>query len=152
MATTVGSNTPKRIHLLGTGRPEEAIASGAITPGHLIMLDANSKVKVHNHLGGTCECAFALEDALQGKTVDNAYAIADRVFFVLASRGDVVWAYLKAGTAVPAGGFLISAGDGTLRPDSGSEGGQEQRVACALETVDATDSNDQNERIRVRIL
>jgi len=83
---------------------------------------------------------------LQGRTIDTAYAQDELVSFVIASPGDVVYAFLSGGENVNPGALLNSNGDGTL------QAGTTNALAIALEPVNASDSNDQNERIRVRIL
>jgi hypothetical protein len=146
MSSTTG--TPTRIHLLGDGRLEEAIAAAAITPGHLIKLDSAAKVLVHATAGGYAEKAFALEDALQGYTIATAYALNDRVTYILAKAGDVVYAWLAGNETAVIGSLLTSNADGTLKV----AGGTDVVIAVALEAVDATDSNDVDERITVRVL
>jgi len=138
--------TPKRIHLLGSGRHEEMRAAAAITPGMLLVMDADGKVVPHNSAAGPAEKAFALEDALQGRTIATDYAADELVAVVMASPGDVVYALLSGGEKVNPSSFLNSNGDGTL------QAGITNAIAVALEAVDASDSNNVNERIRVRIL
>ena len=142
------SNTPKRIHLLGSGRTEEGVAAGAITPGHLLTRNSSGNLIKHATAGGWAEKQFAVEDALQGRTIADAYASAERVTTVLASPGDVVYAWLSGGEVVTQDEFLTSNGDGTLKV----AGSTDIRIAVPLENVDASDSADVDERIRVRIL
>ena len=142
------STTPKRIHLRGSGIQEEAIAASAIRPGDLIDVDTNGKVAKHASAGGWAEKAFALEDALQGKDIDQNYAADDRVSFVIAHPGDIVLAWLSGGETATKGSYLTSNGDGSLKVASSTD----VRVAKALEAVDASDSADVDERIKVRIL
>jgi hypothetical protein len=139
---------PKRIHLKGQGRHEEAVAAAAITPGQLIKLDIEGKVKIHESTGGYAEKAFALEDALQGHTIDDAYSSGNVVGYVVALPGDVVYAWLAAGENVMKGDQLHSNGDGHLGRVSGSE----IPLAVALEACDLSDSAAENTRIRVRIM
>jgi len=148
MSTTVGSNTPKRIHLRGDPQFEEALAGGAITPGMLLAREADGDVIVHATAGGWTEKAFATEDALQGKTVDDAYASGARVSFVICKPGDIVYAWLSGGENADQSEFLTSNGDGTLKVASSTD----IRIATPLENVDASDSANVDERIKVRIL
>lgn len=140
--------TPKRIHLLGSGRHEEAIAGGAITPGMLIKLDSAGEVVVHATQGGPAEKLFALEDALQGNSIDDAYATDDLVGYVAASPGDVVYAYLDVGENVVIGDLLVSAGNGSLEKRTSTY----IALAIALEALNLSDSEHAAGRIRVRIL
>jgi len=137
---------PHRIHLLGDGRHEEARAAAIIKPGMLLAQNADGAVIPHSGAAGPAERAFALEDALQGRTIDTDYAVGELVGFVLCKPGDVVYAYLSGGEKVNPSSFLNSNGDGTL------QAGTTNAIAVALEAVDASDSNNVNERIRVRIL
>lgn len=139
---------PKRIHLLGSGRHEEAIAAAIITPGMLLAQNSDGKLIPHGSAGGPAERNYALEDALQGRTIDDNYAADELVGFVSGSPGDVVYALLSGGEIVTLDDFLTSNGDGTLKVASGSDA----RIAVPLDAVDASDSNDVNERIRVRLL
>lgn len=142
------SDAPKRIHLRGTGRHEEAIAGAAVRPGDLIDVASTGKVVKHPTAGGWAEKAFALEDALQGNSIDDNYALNDRVSFVIAQPGDIVYAWLSGGETTTLDDFLTSNGDGALKVASSTD----IRVAKALEAVDASDSNDVDERIKIRIL
>ena len=93
---------------------EEFVAASAITPGMLVALNSAGKVEPHGTAGGNAIPMFALEDELQGKTIDDAYAANDPVQVWIAGRGDIVNAI--AGDAITAGAFLVSAGNGKLKP------------------------------------
>lgn len=139
---------PKRIHLLGDGRHEEGVAGGTVKPGHLVALNSDGEIVVHPTSGGPAEALFALEDALQGRTIDTAYAADDVVAIVVAEKGDVVYAWLNVGESVAKGDYLVSNGDGTLQKRSSSE----IAVAVSLDTLNLSDSEHAPERIRVRVL
>lgn len=143
----MSTELPKRIHLRGPyAQFEEAVAAGTIKPGHLIAQDTNGNVIVHPAADGNAERMFALEDALQGKTIADNYASGSRVFAVIAQRGDIVYAWLSGGESATRNEYLSSNGDGTLKVSTTNP------IAVAMETVDASDSNDVDERIKVRIL
>ena len=93
---------------------EEFVAGAAITPGMLVALNASGAVIPHGEAAGNAIPMFALEDELQGKTIDDAYAAGDPVQVWVAGRGDIVNAI--AGTAITAGDFLVSDGTGKLKP------------------------------------
>ena len=93
---------------------EEFVAAGAITPGMLLELGSNGKVAPHSKADGNAIPMFALEDELQGKTIDDVYAAYDPVQVWIAGRGDIVNAI--AGDTITAGDFLVSAGNGKLKP------------------------------------
>jgi hypothetical protein len=134
---------------------EEYVAAGAITPGHLVKFNSNGKVEFHDGENENAIPMFALEDELQGKTIDQAYAQDDPVQVWVAQRGEHVNALLAASEEVVAGDFLCSAGDGTLKKhvEDTDSGGVEvhglQIVAQALEAVTTTASTA---RIKVRIV
>lgn len=150
----MSKTAPTRIHLLGNGRHEEAVAAGAITPGMLIANQSTTdsggraKVAVHATAGGSSERAFALEDALQGRTISDAYASGELVGYVLAEPGDVVYAWLAAGENVTPADFLSSNGDGRLQKATSDD----VKIAVPLEALDLSDSDAVHTRIRVRLL
>lgn len=140
---------PKRIHLIGDdSRHEEGKAAVAITPGQLIMLDSAGTYRPHGTANGAAETLFALEDALQGKTIDDDYAADDQIGFVVAEPGDVIYALLDPGENVAIGAHLSSAGNGNLQAATSTN----IRRAIALEAVDNTDSDAVAARIRVRVV
>lgn len=145
---------PKRIHLINSGsaRFEEIRAGEEILPGHLIKLHTTGKALKHATADGPAEKAFALEDALQGRTIEDAYVEDELVFVIFAGPGDVVYAILDVGQNVAIGAHLTSSGDGSLK----ALGSGESVVAVALEAVDASVSTAaetvSDRRIRVRIV
>ncbi len=143
--------TPKRIHLLNSaqGRYEEGKASGVIKPGMLLANTSTvGEVIAHNAAAAFAERNFALENALQGKTIDDNYADDDLVFIINANPGDVVYAWLAAGESVTPADSLTSNGDGTLKKATSTN----YRVAVPLETVVNDDTDAVDVRIRVRVL
>ena len=157
----------------------EAKASGAITPGHLVEQTSASTTTVRKHASADTFAfpMFALEDALQGKGIDDAYATGDQVQVWIPTRGDIVYALLQDNASVTIGDKLVSAGDGTLVKsldtvasyESVEEGGApflagkdlsfRTIIGVALDTLDLTvgGGNDSSAlgssypRIRVRI-
>jgi len=104
-----------RIEVKGCPAHEEYPASAALKPGHLLTLLSTGKVKKHAMPGGWAERLFAKEDALQGKTITDAYAEDDIVPVAVCKPGDVVQARLPANAAaVVIGDPLVSNGDGCL--------------------------------------
>ena len=81
-----------RIVLISTaGRQEQEVeANAALSPGHLVETLSTGKVQKHSTEGGLAERHFATEDALQGRTKDDAYAADDKVMSVYALPGDVI--------------------------------------------------------------
>jgi hypothetical protein len=128
----------RKIHVKGLWQAEELVAQGAITPGHLCEENVNGKVVVHSEEGGRAERMFAYEDALQGGTVDTAYASGEQVFLMLVVPGSEICIRIAAGQNIGIGDELVSAGDGTLQKRGiGSSGVTEHQViARATEAKD----------------
>ena len=145
------------IILKGDGTQVEALAGGAITPGHLLSRATAGTLVVHPNAGQNAEPLFAYEDELQGKPISTAYASGARVLARLMRLGDQVYALLANGETAVIGSFLESAGDGTLQVVPTDSAGEVKYpasvVAVALEAVDMSDSSgaDSNGRICVEI-
>jgi len=144
------------IRLISDSRYEEAKAAEAIKPGHLVKLDVNGDLINHNVEGGLAERAVALEDALQGKTVDDAYAADDVVRYWLPKKGDEMQLRAKAGeaTALVIGTVLISNGDGTVKAEADAGCAVADRIGIAVEALDITGGTpgDGDALVAVRIL
>jgi hypothetical protein len=113
----------KRIHSRGPIIQSEAYAAEAgIYPGMLIKLDSDGKVVKHANAGGVLgdENLIAIEDQLQGKTVDDVYAINTIVTYMIAPPGSELNVLLDDGAAVVIGGKIISTGDGTVKATTGT--------------------------------
>lgn len=109
--------TPKTIRLSGLCVRHEALAGGAITPGHLVerQSDATDTVEVHATAGAGANPHFAMEYDLTGRGIDDAYASGNQVIFDTFMPGSNVYALVAAGaTAITKAAKLTSAGDGTL--------------------------------------
>jgi len=106
----------KTIMLKGCNGPrDEAIANtSGVLPGHLLYVMTTGKVAVHAVAGGNCEKLIAIEDELQGRGIDTAYASGSRVTYIVAQRGDWVNALLADGQNVAVGAPLMSNGAGRL--------------------------------------
>jgi hypothetical protein len=94
---------------------EEYIANAAITPGMLIELMSTGKVRKHSTAGGNCEKMFLIEDALQGKGINDNVAAGDQIRAWVAGRGDQVNALLRDEENIAIGDYLESDGEGRLR-------------------------------------
>lgn len=114
----------------------EKVAAGTITPGMLVELTSADKVQAHStQAGDAIPIMFALEDELQGKTIDDNYSATNPVQVWVAQSGECVYAILADSQDVEIGEFLESKGDGTLQAHSSGV-----IVAVALEAVDTTGS------------
>lgn len=139
---------PKRIQLKGTNHFEEGVAGGTVTPGMLVGLNSDNEVVAHASAGAACVPAFALEDALQGRTIADNYVEGELVFYAIGKPGDIYYAWLALGEDIAVGDLLESEGTGMLvKIDSGVA------IAEALDAIDLSDSStDADSRIRVRLL
>jgi len=105
-------------------RYEEARASTIVKPGWLLQRDADDasgrpQVKAHATSGGGGELMVAIEDALQGKTINDSYAIGDLVRYFYPEPGDLVNMQLKAGQVIVKNDPIMSNGDGTTTKGTG---------------------------------
>ena len=94
---------------------DEAQANAALYPGYLLEKLSTGKVRAHATAGGSWGGHVALEDALQGNGVDDAYAANDLVFVATFRKGDKANLVLADGETIVIGDLVESAGDGTIR-------------------------------------
>ena len=94
---------------------EEYTANAAITPGMLVEMMSTGKIRKHATAGGNCEKMFLIEDALQGKGIDDNVAAEDYVRVWVAGRGDQVNALLRDEQTIVIGDLLESDGEGRLQ-------------------------------------
>jgi len=103
-----------------TGRRyEEARASVITKPAFLLERLANDgsgrrQVRPHTSRGGRHERMVAIEDALIGRTINDAYAIGELVRCIHLSVGEEFQGVLKRFENVGVGDWLVSSGDGGL--------------------------------------
>ncbi len=130
---------------------ERDAGAAGIYPGMLCKVDSDSDVVQHNTEGGKAECLVAIEDSLQGKTVDDVYAINTPVRLVRFRPGEEFFGRQHGHTSITVGEQVVSKGDGTFRSasDSGSYG--DTAIAVALETQDLS-AVDADRLIRLRVL
>jgi hypothetical protein len=126
MALPPTPQLPRRI-VLDTGQQhDEALAdSTSIYPGMLLAVQSDGGVLPHATAGGFAERIFAKEEALIGPpsetaSVDREFVSGELVPIFVGKPGDRVNALLLAGSNYPVGTQLISHGDGTLYPTTGT--------------------------------
>lgn len=103
------------------GRYDEGRLSTVATPGHLLKLEAAGTYRTHNVAGGMTMLALAIEDALIGKGLNDAYAIGDLVrFYVPQVHEEVNILIPAAAAAIVVGDKLTSNGDGTFKKSNGT--------------------------------
>jgi len=117
----------------------EKYAHEAFYPGALLLLNADDELEVHDD---DAPAAFvpiiAIEDALQGKGINDAYAAGDWVRGWIPTRGDIFYGILADGEHVAIGEFLQSYGtSGYLEKQTGTG----HPVAIALEHLDLSGSD-----------
>lgn len=141
-------DTPKTVLLKGIPLAKEAKSSGALTPGHLVTLNASGLLVVHPTDGGVASPSFVREAAYIGRGIDDVFASGDTVPFMTCRTGDEVYAILEDGHNVVIGALLASAGDGTL----GLPGAGGVPVAKALQAVTTVGGTVATARIKVEVL
>lgn len=137
---------------------EEFIAMEAITPGMLVEIHTDGKLKKHATANGNVLTMFACEDELQGKGINDAFASGDPVQTWVTQRGDMVNAILSDGQNAVIGSWLVSAGDGRLNVYTAAASGAviEATIPIVGQAVNAVNMSgssavDPDGRILVRI-
>lgn len=139
---------PKTIALKGDFIRKEREANAAIIPGNLIEVMSTGFVRKHSTLGGQGQKAFALENDLIGKGIDDAYAAGDQVQYGVFSPGTEIYAWLQINESSVIGDFLESDGLGNLAVASSPIEGS--NIAIALEAV--TGGGGVTKRVKVEVL
>lgn len=105
------------VYLMGDfgNKYDEGRAAAAITPGHLIERESAGTLSVHDTAGGETAVKVAVEDSLQGRTIDDAYAEGELVRYVIPQKGDRLYMILTTAQTIVVGDLLASAGNGTLQ-------------------------------------
>lgn len=124
-------------------------SSEAITPGHLVEI-ASGALRKHATSGGAAAALFAIEADYIGNETTDAFASGDRVPYVAAGKGTVVWAHLASGQNVSRGAALMSNGVGALTAYSGTD--EATQVARADEDADASSGIGAGATLRFRAL
>lgn len=142
---------PETIILKGDPIMAEAEAGGAITPGHLVILNSSGNVVVNATADAAAAPMFAKENDIAGDDYTHAYASGEVVQYFTAYPGMEVQALLADGENASIGSFLESAANGELEVVAGAA----TAVAIALEAVNLSDSAadpTSEQRIKVRII
>jgi hypothetical protein len=135
---------------------KEAIAAEAITPGHLLTLNASAQAIKHNVAGPAAAAGVqftgpirvAVENDFFGKGIDDAYAINDQVVYQELDSGCEFMSLVAAGAAAIAYSDLVeSAGNGTVRKTVV----QANAIGRAAEAVDNS-AGGAAVRLRVEVL
>lgn len=110
---SIENNTIVLIGQLRDNHEERRVAT-IVKPGYLMDTNADGKVIPAATRGAKGELYVAKEDYLQGKTINDAYAVGDLCMIHKAKSGNKIALVLAAGENVAKGDQLISAGDGTV--------------------------------------
>ena len=106
----------------------------------LVELNSSGTLDPHSTEGGRAERMIALEDGLQGGTVDIDYEDGDIVSVAIAAQHSEFNMIITGGETITIGEELISAGDGKLMARDNSSSGVtvQETVARALEAFSAS--------------
>jgi hypothetical protein len=124
---------PKTIALKADYVRKERKANAAITPGDLVEIMSTGNLRRHATLGAQAQRAFALENDLIGRGIEDDYAANEICQYGVFQAGAEVYARLVIGESCSIGDFLESAGNGTLQVASTPVEGS--NVAIALEAI-----------------
>jgi hypothetical protein len=94
-------------------REHQAVA--AIIPGSVIELASTNKVQKCATAGGKWAGMVAVEDALQGKGINDAYAANDQVQVWVTQRGEVAYLLVEDEENIVIGDFVEVATGGRIR-------------------------------------
>lgn len=112
MATNINT-----IVLRGKGHHDEGVCGSAILPGEAVRLAADGEYDPETLAADAAAgrgLAIATEAALnEGKTIDDAYAADDVLFFYIPLPGDHIHALVKSGEDINVGDFLDVEGAGS---------------------------------------
>lgn len=139
---------PKTIALKGDHVLKERKANAAITPGDLVELMSTGNIRRHATLGGAAQRAFALEQDLIGRGIDDNYAANEQARYGVFAPGAEVYAWLQINESCSIGDFLESDGTGKLAVASTPIEGS--NVAIALEAI--TGGGGVAKRVKVEVV
>lgn len=128
---------------------EGDLVAASLMPGHLVARDADGGILPHNVAGGPAIPEFADLPIDPAKTITDPYTDGERVNTAYCPPGVEVNALLAPGATVDGTTFVVSNGDGTLRPyDSVGGDNPGNIVGRAVEAVTA----DAAEPARFRVV
>jgi hypothetical protein len=93
----------------------ERAAAAVIIPGNVLELTSSDTVQKCATAAGKWAYLIALEDALQGKGINDNYAAGDRVQVWVAGKGDVALLLLEDEQTIVIGDFIELATGGRVR-------------------------------------
>lgn len=152
----MAAENPSTILLRGDPIASEGKATAAVTPG-MALATAGSPISggvdgrtVTPAGAGYVGPAFARENEIVGKGIDDAYAEDDNVLYYSPRKGDWIYALLTTGNNITAGDSLSCGAGGLLvKASAGTPGTTfaSPVVARALETI----NNTSGEAARIKV-
>ena len=139
---------------------EEYRAGGDIYPGCFVKLNASGQVVVADGSEDAYLPMVAIEDALQGKGINDKFETGDLVRCWIPQRGDQVYAVLADGHDVAIGTIVTLTASGYVR-EMGGATDLEIVVGVALEKVEASSTGgfaedgaflEDNSRLIIRVI
>lgn len=127
----------------------ERLAGGAITPGHVLTVNASNAYIVNAALEGNVQKIVALENVAAGEGIADAYVSGETVRGLYVQPGDLVNCLVANGApAIAQGDALVVAADGTVVKKipitalTDSSGGSANDVIAAITNAANTGSAD----------
>jgi hypothetical protein len=149
---------PHTILLAGNPQyPQELLSSAAITPGHLVEINAGA-LRKHATADGNAMAAFAMENKTPDRTVatepiDTPYGVGETVHWIIARPGDLVYAWVAtSAAAIVAGDFLASDGAGGLKKATGTSTSAFRSIVAQAAEAKDNSAGGTPARLRVRAL
>jgi hypothetical protein len=134
---------------LGDRYEEAKVASGqTIKPGMLIDLNSSGEAIVFNTAGGDTVTRVAIEDALQGRTVDDAYAAGEVIRYFIPRPGDVLNLLVADGENIAIGDKIIASTGGKFIETTGTP---TKIFGEAEEALNLSGGASEDKLVRVRI-
>lgn len=115
----------------------EAQAGGAITPGHLLLMNSAGRVIVHASQGAPASRMIARENDIAGDDLNHAYASGEKCLFFSAYPGCVAQVR-KAAATITRGQYVGTGANGVVIAATPTANNITQSlVGIALETSSA---------------
>lgn len=106
---------PNRIVLEGRGRYQDVVSSAGFYPGHLLAKASTGKYAKFTGQASLTKLVIAVENALVGKTINDAYGADETCGVYEPVKGDKLYVRIPAAaTALVDGDLMMSNGDGTF--------------------------------------
>lgn len=116
---------PKKIRLKCSGHYDEGVVGTAFKPGMAIELQSDGEFHPVDSAAATAVkegFKIAIEDALQGKTIDEAYVVGEICRYYVPRPGDHLYVMVKSGENIAVRDFGVIDEDGYFVEAAGSEG------------------------------